>query len=117
MKTNVLLTTNSINRTLFWRGFVLIAVIFASLFGLSTTVRAVCQKGCLENQNTVVARDADGKPYSVRYEAVNAMLLNEFLKEHREVAGTEEASRSADCMPPESERTTRHGTSPSAWRT
>jgi uncharacterized coiled-coil protein SlyX len=27
--------------------------------------------------------DADGKPYTVRYEAVNAMLLNEFLKEHR----------------------------------
>jgi hypothetical protein len=33
----------------------------------------------------LVARDADGKVYSVRYEAVNAMLLNEFLKEHREV--------------------------------
>ena len=33
----------------------------------------------------LVARDKDGKPYSVRYEAVNAMLLNEFLKEHREV--------------------------------
>src|SRR5438128_12428624 len=33
----------------------------------------------------LVARDADGKPYTVRYEAVNAMLLNEFLKEHREV--------------------------------
>jgi hypothetical protein len=32
-----------------------------------------------------VARDADGKPYTVRYEAVNAMLLNEFLKEHRKV--------------------------------
>ena len=31
----------------------------------------------------LVARDAQGKPYSVRYEAVNAMLLNEFLKEHR----------------------------------
>jgi hypothetical protein len=31
----------------------------------------------------LVARDDDGKPYSVRYEAVNAMLLNEFLKEHR----------------------------------
>jgi hypothetical protein len=29
--------------------------------------------------------DADGKPYTVRYEAVNAMLLNEFLKEHRKV--------------------------------
>ena len=33
----------------------------------------------------LVVRDADGKIYSVRYEAVNAMLLNEFLKEHREV--------------------------------
>jgi uncharacterized coiled-coil protein SlyX len=32
-----------------------------------------------------VARDADGKIYTVRYEAVNAMLLNEFLKEHRTV--------------------------------
>jgi Chaperone of endosialidase len=31
----------------------------------------------------LVARDKDGKPYSVRYEAVNAMLLNEFLKEHK----------------------------------
>jgi hypothetical protein len=30
----------------------------------------------------LVERDEDGKPYSVRYEAVNAMLLNEFLKEH-----------------------------------
>jgi Chaperone of endosialidase len=33
----------------------------------------------------LVARDAQGKVYSVRYEAVNAMLLNEFLKEHRTV--------------------------------
>ncbi len=32
----------------------------------------------------LVARDEQGKPYTVRYEAVNAMLLNEFLKEHRE---------------------------------
>ena len=31
----------------------------------------------------LVARDEHGKPYTVRYEAVNAMLLNEFLKEHR----------------------------------
>ena len=30
-----------------------------------------------------MARDEQGKPYTVRYEAVNAMLLNEFLKEHR----------------------------------
>jgi hypothetical protein len=33
----------------------------------------------------LVARDADGKVNTVRYEAVNAMLLNEFLKEHRKV--------------------------------
>jgi hypothetical protein len=33
----------------------------------------------------LVGRDAEGKPYTVRYEAVNAMLLNEFLKEHRTV--------------------------------
>jgi trimeric autotransporter adhesin len=33
----------------------------------------------------LVARDAEGKVYTVRYEAVNAMLLNEFLKEHRKV--------------------------------
>jgi trimeric autotransporter adhesin len=33
----------------------------------------------------LVARDAHGKPYTVRYEAVNAMLLNEFLKEHKTV--------------------------------
>ena len=34
----------------------------------------------------LVARDEQGKAYTVRYEAVNAMLLNEFLKEHRKVA-------------------------------
>ena len=33
----------------------------------------------------LVVRDADGKAYTVRYDAVNAMLLNEFLKEHRTV--------------------------------
>jgi trimeric autotransporter adhesin len=33
----------------------------------------------------LVVRDKEGKIYSVRYEAVNAMLLNEFLKEHRKV--------------------------------
>jgi hypothetical protein len=34
------------------------------------------------NPNLVV-RDKEGKPYNVRYDQVNAMLLNEFLKEHR----------------------------------
>ena len=31
----------------------------------------------------LVACDKEGKPYTVRYDQVNAMLLNEFLKEHR----------------------------------
>jgi ABC-type hemin transport system substrate-binding protein len=33
----------------------------------------------------LVVRDKEGKPYTVRYDQVNAMLLNEFLKEHRKV--------------------------------
>ena len=33
----------------------------------------------------LVRRDRDGKLQTVRYDAVNAMLLNEFLKEHRTV--------------------------------
>ena len=34
---------------------------------------------------TLVLPDKEGKPYTVRYDAVNAMLLNEFLKEHKNV--------------------------------
>jgi uncharacterized coiled-coil protein SlyX len=37
----------------------------------------------------LVARDREGKLYTVRYDQVNAMLLNEFLKEHRKVEGQE----------------------------
>ena len=33
----------------------------------------------------LVVRDKEGKPYTVRYDQVNAMLLNEFLKQHRTV--------------------------------
>ena len=33
----------------------------------------------------LVVRDEKGEIYTVRYDAVNAMLLNEFLKEHRKV--------------------------------
>jgi Chaperone of endosialidase len=33
----------------------------------------------------LIVRDEAGKPYSVRYDQINAMLLNEFLKEHRTV--------------------------------
>jgi HJR/Mrr/RecB family endonuclease len=37
----------------------------------------------------LVLPDKEGKPYTVRYDAVNAMLLNEFLKEHRKVEAQE----------------------------
>ena len=37
----------------------------------------------------LVERDDQGTPYTVRYDAVNAMLLNEFLKEHRRVQDLE----------------------------
>ena len=33
----------------------------------------------------LVGRNPEGQPESVRYEQINAMLLNEFLKEHRKV--------------------------------
>src|SRR4030095_270380 len=33
----------------------------------------------------LVVRDKNGEIYTVRYDAVNTMLLNEFLKEHRRV--------------------------------
>src|SRR5438309_2171648 len=45
----------------------------------------------------LVARDDAGKPYTVRYEAVNAMLLNEFLKEHRKVEEQEATTREVRC--------------------
>jgi uncharacterized coiled-coil protein SlyX len=38
-----------------------------------------------EVDSDLIIRDREGKPYTVRYEAVNAMLLNEFLKEHKRV--------------------------------
>jgi SMC interacting uncharacterized protein involved in chromosome segregation len=33
--------------------------------------------------SALIVLDKEGKPYSVRYDQVNAMLLNEFLKEHK----------------------------------
>src|SRR4029453_4393021 len=38
----------------------------------------------------LVVRDKEGKPYTVRYDQVNAMLLNEFLKEHHQVQDQQE---------------------------
>ncbi len=43
----------------------------------------------------LVLRDKEGKPYTVRYDAVNAMLLNEFLKEHRK---NEEQQKQIDVL-------------------
>jgi Chaperone of endosialidase len=37
----------------------------------------------------LIVRDKEGKAYSVRYDQVNAMLLNEFLKEHKKVEALE----------------------------
>ena len=42
----------------------------------------------------LVVRDKEGKLYSVRYDQVNAMLLNEFLKEHRKVRKQQRRHRS-----------------------
>ena len=42
----------------------------------------------------LVVRDENGEIYTVRYEAVNAMLLNEFLKEHRKVQKLERTTPS-----------------------
>ena len=44
----------------------------------------------------LVARGEDGKVMTVRYEAVNAMLLNEFLKEHQKVQQLEGKAREQD---------------------
>jgi hypothetical protein len=41
----------------------------------------------------LVVRDETGEVYTVRYEAVNAMLLNEFLKEHRKVEQQERTAQ------------------------
>ena len=46
----------------------------------------------------LVGRDEHGKPYTVRYEAVNAMLLNEVLKDHRKVEEQAQASREQEAM-------------------
>jgi hypothetical protein len=63
----------------------------------------------------LVTRDAGGKPYTVHYDAVNAMLLNEFLKEHKKVqeqgATIARQQKQIDAYRglTESERTTRTG--------
>ena len=53
----------------------------------------------------LVARDEDGKVNTVRYEAVNAMLLNEFLKEHRKACGGASQDRGTRLGHPGAQRT------------
>jgi hypothetical protein len=43
----------------------------------------------------LVVRDKEGRPYSVRYDQVNAMLLNDFLKTHRKM---EEQQKQIDLL-------------------
>jgi uncharacterized coiled-coil protein SlyX len=52
----------------------------------------------------LVVRDAEGEIYSVRYEAVNAMLLNEFLKEQRKVQEQEATIRQLSSIVGEQEK-------------
>jgi hypothetical protein len=53
----------------------------------------------------LVLRNEEGKPYSVRYEAVNAMLLNEFLKQHRTVQQLESTVAKQDASAAKQEAT------------
>jgi Chaperone of endosialidase len=59
-------------------------------FHYKTDSKGISQFGLIAEEvakvnPALVLPDKEGKPYSVRYDQVNAMLLNEFLKEHRRV--------------------------------
>jgi predicted ribosome quality control (RQC) complex YloA/Tae2 family protein len=53
--------------------------------GKSTPQFGLIAEDVAEVNPDLVIYDPDGRPYTVRYDAVNAMLLNEFLKEHKTV--------------------------------
>jgi Chaperone of endosialidase len=59
--------------------------------GTATPQFGLIAEEVAEANPDLVVRDEKGEIYSVRYEAVNAMLLNEFLKEHRKVEKLEAA--------------------------
>ena len=63
-------------------------------FHYKTDIKGTPQFGLIAEEvakvnPALVLSDKEGKPYTVRYDAVNAMLLNEFLKEHRKNAEQE----------------------------
>jgi hypothetical protein len=59
--------------------------------GTATPQFGLIAEEVAEANPDLVVRDQNGEIYTVRYEAVNAMLLNEFLKEHRKVQKLEAA--------------------------
>jgi hypothetical protein len=59
--------------------------------GTATPQFGLIAEEVAEANPNLVVRDEKGEIYTVRYEAVNAMLLNEFLKEHRKVEKLEAA--------------------------
>jgi hypothetical protein len=86
-----------------------------ALFSLTTGIRntgtgfEALRQVTTGNQNTatghraqvdpdLVTPDRNGKPETVRYEAINAMLLNEFLKEHRKVEELKAAQEKQQAM-------------------
>ena len=61
-------------------------------FHYKTDTKGIPQFGLIAEEvakvnPALVLPDKEGKPYTVRYDQVNAMLLNEFLKEHKTVQG------------------------------
>ena len=52
------------------------------------------RRGSRQGESRPSVRDKNGEIYTVRYDAVNAMLLNEFLKEHRKVEEQQDRSGS-----------------------
>ena len=59
-------------------------------FHYKTDIKGTPQFGLIAEEvakvnPALVLPDKEGKPFTVRYDAVNAMLLNEFLKEHHQV--------------------------------
>ena len=69
----------------FFRSSRLLSVTSTSLIPITFRSSVLVAEEVEKVNPDLVARDEQGKAYTVRYEAVNAMLLNEFLKEHRQV--------------------------------
>jgi len=70
-------------------------------FHYKTDTKGIPQFGLIAEEvakvnPVLVLPDKEGKPYTVRYDAVNAMLLNEFLKEHQKVEKLEAALRAVN---------------------